>query len=259
MTSEARSASESRAGRDDPRDDYRDTTPLGVGRIALIALFVTALVTAQLTASKLLGFSIPFSLPFTESTLVMPGAALAYALTFFASDCYSELYGPEEAHKVVNVGFVMNFVMLALVYSTIAAPAAPFGSIDPATFERVLGASLNIVVASALAYLVSQNWDVYAFHRIREWTDGDHLWARNVGSTASSQLVDSLIFVFVGFAIMPALTGGDPMTLSALLGLVVGQYLLKLLIALADTPFVYAVVGAFRSRESPGTAPRTAD
>ncbi|UPW01538.1 queuosine precursor transporter [Halorussus gelatinilyticus] len=240
-------------------DHYRDTTPLPTGRIALVALFVTALVTAQLTASKLLGFSIPFELPFTGALLVMPGAALAYAVTFFASDCYSELYGPEEAHKMVNVGFAMNFVLLALVYSTIAAPAAPFSTVDPATFERVLGASLNIVVASLLAYVVSQHWDVRVFHAIREATDGDSLWIRNVGSTASSQLIDTLIFVFVGFAAMPALRGGDPMTTNALLGLVVGQYVLKLLIAVADTPFVYAVVGYFRSRGSAAPAPRTAD
>jgi hypothetical protein len=240
-------------------DHYRDTQPLPTGRIALVALFVTALVTAQLTASKLLGFSIPFSLPFTESLLVMPGAALAYAVTFFASDCYSELYGPEEAHKVVNVGFAMNFVLLALVYSTIFAPAAPFSPIDPATFESVLGASLNIVVASLLAYLVSQHWDVRVFHAIREVTDGDHLWIRNVGSTATSQLLDTLIFVSVGFAIVPALRGGDVQTVQQLLGLALGQYLLKLTIALADTPFVYAVVGYLRSRGSAAPGPRTAD
>ncbi|WP_210424032.1 queuosine precursor transporter [Halorussus ruber] len=240
-------------------DHYRDTQPLPTGRIALVALFVTALVTAQLTASKLLGFSIPFSLPFTESLLVMPGAALAYALTFFASDCYSELYGPDEAHKVVNVGFAMNFVLLALVYSTIFAPAAPFSPVDPATFESVLGASLNIVVASLLAYLVSQHWDVRVFHAIREATDGDHLWIRNVGSTATSQLLDTLVFVSVGFAIVPALRGGDVQTVQQLLGLALGQYLLKLAIALADTPFVYAVVGYLRSRGVAAPAARTAD
>ena len=160
---------------------------------------------------------------------------------------------------MVNVGFAMSFVLLALVYSTILAPAAPFSPIDPATFERVLGASLNIVVASLLAYIVSQHWDVRVFHRIREWTDGDYLWVRNVGSTASSQLIDSVIFVFVGFAAMPALRGGSPQAMNALLGLVIGQYILKLLIAVADTPFVYAVVGYLRSRGSAAPASATAD
>ncbi|WP_134671091.1 queuosine precursor transporter [Halorussus marinus] len=239
---------------------YRgEVDALATGRIALVALFVTALVTAQLTASKLLAFSVPVALPLAGESLVMPGAALAYALTFFASDCYSELYGPTEARKVVLVGFAMNFVLLGLVWSTIAAPAAPFSDVDPATFERVLGASTNIVVASLLAYVVSQNWDVAVFHRVRELTGGAHLWARNLVSTASSQLLDTVIFVGVGFAVMPALRGADPQGLGALVSLAVGQYVLKLLIALADTPFVYAVVGYLRSRGHVPTPASAAD
>ncbi|MEF8757732.1 MAG: queuosine precursor transporter, partial [Halobacteriales archaeon] len=151
-----------------------DTQPRGaamVGQVALIGLFVTALVTAQVTASKVLAFDLPFSLPVTGSTLVLPGAALAYALTFLASDCYAELYGRRAAQVVVNVAFGMNVVLLALVWSTIAAPAAG-SSVDPATFRTVLGSSTNIVIASMLAYLVSQNWDVIVFHWIRDATDG---------------------------------------------------------------------------------------
>ena len=93
-----------------------------VGRVAILALFVTALVTAQLTASKVLSIPLPVGLPRVGSTIFLPGAALAYALTFFASDCYGELYGRRDAQVMVNVGFVMNFVLLALVWSTISRP-----------------------------------------------------------------------------------------------------------------------------------------
>lgn len=219
---------------------------LPTGRVAILALFVTALVTAQLTASKILAFEIPFSLPITGNLLVLPGAALAYALTFFASDCYAELYGKKPAQQLVNVGFVMNFVMLVLVYSTIAAPAAR-ASVDPEMFATVLGASTNIVLASLAAYLVSQNWDVLAFHWLKDATDGDHLWLRNIGSTASSQAIDTVIFVLGGFLIVPTLLGtGVALPTNVLLQLIVGQYLLKLLIAVVDTPFVYAVVRMVR-------------
>ncbi|MWG34736.1 queuosine precursor transporter [Halomarina oriensis] len=225
---------------------------LPVAAVALVALFVTALVTAQLTASKILLFSLPVSLPVVGPALALPGAALAYAVTFFASDCYSELYGRRAAQTMVNVGFVMNLVLLVLVWGTIAAPAADSGFADQ--FAAVLGASTNIVVGSLLAYLVSQNWDVLVFHRIREATDGEMLWLRNVGSTATSQLLDTVIFVTVAFAVAPAVLGVGSVTGgSELLALVVGQYLLKLLIAVVDTPFVYLVVRAARDR---GVAPR---
>jgi uncharacterized integral membrane protein (TIGR00697 family) len=236
-----------------------DTSPLAstptVPQVGLIALFVTALVTAQVTASKLLAFSLPVSLPVTGDALVLPGAALAYALTFFASDCYAELYGKRAAQIVVNVAFGMNFVLLALIWSTIAAPGLPPAAqpVDPAAFESVLGASTAIVVASLLAYLVSQNWDVIVFHRIRDFTDGEALWLRNVASTASSQLLDTVIFVGVGFVLLQGVPVADA------LALILGQYLFKLGIAVADTPFVYAVVGVVRDRERRETTTASAE
>jgi len=216
-------------------------------RIALVALFVTALVTAQLTAAKLLAIPLPVSLPVVDASVLLPGAALAYALTFFASDCYSELYGRQSAQAMVNVAFVMNFVLLGLVWGTILAPGA-----DPefaAQFRSVLAPGTSIVAGSLLAYLVSQNWDVVAFDRLRQATDGRHLWLRNLGSTATSQAIDTVIFVVVAFSVAPRFLGvGQALPTEQLLALIVGQYLLKLLIAVVDTPFVYAVVGFVRSR-----------
>jgi hypothetical protein len=225
----------------------RDAWP--VGRVGILALFVTALVTAQLTAAKVLAIPLPTALPRVGETIFLPGAALAYALTFFASDCYAELYGRRAAQVMVNVGFVMNFVLLALVWSTIFAPAAGNSPVDPAQFRAVLGASTNIVAGSLLAYLVSQNWDVVVFHRLREATDGDFLWLRNIVSTGTSQAIDTVIFVGVAFYLLPTYAGvGSSTPWSVVVGLMIGQYLLKLLIALVDTPFVYAAVGLVRSR-----------
>lgn len=234
--------------------DDRGATPT-IAQVSLIGLFVTALVTAQLTASKVLSFELPFALPVTGAELVLPGAALAYALTFLASDCYAELYGRKAAQIVVNVAFALNFVVLALVWSTIAAPAAET-SVDPDAFASVLGASTNIVLGSLLAYVVSQNWDVVIFHEIRDRTGVEKLWLRNVVSTATSQAIDTVIFVVVGFAVAPAVLGvGVALPTEAILALVVGQYLLKLAIAIVDTPIVYAVVSLVRSRDDVGPTP----
>lgn len=216
-------------------------------KVALAALFITSLITAQLIAVKLLAVPFPGSLPFVGGSVLVPAGVLAYALTFFASDCYAELYGRRPAQIMVNVGFGMNFVMLALVWLAIVAPGSPAG-VDPATFESVLGLSTNIVLGSLGAYIVSQNWDVIAFHAIGDWTDGEHLWLRNLGSTGTSQLIDTTIFVLLAFFLVPSALGiGQALPGAVLVQLIVGQYILKLLIALLDTPFVYAVVGYMRS------------
>ncbi len=223
----------------------QSTDLLAIGQVTLIGIFVTALVTAQLTAAKLLALPLPQELPTVGAEIVLPGAALAYALTFFASDCYAELYGRRAAQVMVNVAFALNFVVLALVWSTIQAPG-----LNPEVaeaFEAALAPSTNIVLGSLLAYLVSQNWDVYVFHWIRDYTAGQYLWLRNLASTATSQGIDTLIFVSVAFVAAPALLGiGDALSTEVVISLIVGQYLLKLLIAAVDTPLVYLVVRLLR-------------
>lgn len=220
-------------------------------QVSLVALFITALVTAQVTASKVLAFALPVSVPLTGDAIILPGAAVAYALTFFATDCYSELYGRRPAQVLVGVGFVANFVFLGLAWLTIGLPIYQNSPVAQGPFSDVIGASTGIVAGSLLAYLVSQNWDVFVFHRLREYTDGDALWLRNLGSTASSQLIDTVLFVTVAFVLFQG------MALNVAVGLMIGQYIFKLLVALLDTPLVYAVVGFVRGQETDG--PTTAD
>ncbi|WP_136688812.1 queuosine precursor transporter [Halorhabdus amylolytica] len=216
------------------------SSPLPLPRLGLIALFVTALVTSQVTASKIVGIDLPVSIPLAGASVLVPAAAFAYAVTFFASDCYAELYGRQDATRLVNVAFAMNFVLLALVWLAIEAPVSGASQIDQSAFADVLGSSTGIVVGSMLAYLVSQNLDVFTFHWLRDRTDGRLLWLRNLGSTLTSQAVDTVIFITVAFVAFQGMPVGDA------LGLIVGQYLVKLGAALLDTPFVYAVVGFVR-------------
>jgi len=218
------------------------TDPLPISRLTLIAIFVTALITSQVTAAKIVAVGLPIAVPLTGNLLLVPAAAFAYAVTFFASDCYAELYGRQAATRLVNVAFVMNFVLLGLVWLAIFAPVFPESPVGQEQFSSVLGASTGVIAGSLLAYLISQNWDVIVFHWLRDYTDGKALWLRNLGSTITSQLIDTVIFITIAFIIFQ----GVP--LSQAIGLIVGQYIIKLAIAVLDTPFVYATVGAVRSR-----------
>ena len=221
--------------------DSRQAT-LAVPQLSLVALFVTGLVTAQVTASKVVAVGIPVSLPLTGDLITVPAAVFAYAITFFASDCYTELYGRRAAQALVNVAFAMNFVLLGLVWLAVAAPTFEFSPVAQGPFAETLGASAGVVAGSLLAYVVSQNWDVLVFHRLKERTSGRWLWLRNIVSTASSQLVDTVIFIVVAFALFQGLSTDE------IPGLIVGQYLFKLALVGLDTPVVYLVVGVIRSR-----------
>ncbi|MFP4632142.1 MAG: queuosine precursor transporter [Halobacteriales archaeon] len=235
MTSESRSRQDTSHGAEPPASDWP--------KVALAAVFVTALVTAQVIAVKVIALPVPDALPYLAPEVLVPAGVLAYALTFVASDCYTEIYGRRNAVVMVNVGFLMNFVMLALVWLAITMPAAETG-VPQADFASVLGLSTNVVVASLAAYVVSQNWDVFVFHGLGEYTEGRMLWLRNLGSTLTSQLLDTVIFVSLAFAVVPAALGvGEALPLAVVLQMIIGQYLVKLAIAVLDTPVVYAVVG----------------
>ena len=130
--------------------------------------------------------------------------------------------------------------MLVLIWISINAPGSEAG-VSPELFATVLGPSANVVIASLTAYLISQNLDILIFDTIREKNNGSKLWLRNIGSTTISQLVDTILFITLTFSILPSIVGiGIGLPLSVIVQLILGQYLVKLLIALADTPLIYA-------------------
>ena len=217
---------------------------LGIAQLTLVALFVTALITAQVTAAKVVAIGLPASLPITGEAILVPAAVFAYSITFFVSDCYTEIFGKRSAQMLVNVAFAMNIVLLILVWLAIFAPIFDGSPVGQEPFAVTLGASTGIVAGSLLAYIVSQNWDVLVFHGIREFTAGRYLWLRNVLSTATSQLIDTVIFIGIAFVVFQGLDLGDAMALAF------GQYLFKLGLVVIDTPFVYLVVAGIRRHEN---------
>lgn len=157
-----------------------------------------------------------------------------------------EIYGRSRAQLVVWLGFGANLLVLAMSQLAIALPPAAVYA-HQAELETVLGAVPVIVFASLTAYLCAQSHDVWAFAFWKRVTQGRHLWLRNNLSTASSQLIDSLVFNGIAFwAFAPV-----RMSAEDLLATTLGYWLFKMLIALLDTPVVYLLVYALRRVEQP--------
>lgn len=195
-------------------------------RAVLVALFTSSIVVANLTASKLV----------QVWWLTFPAGTLAYCITFLCTDLYTEFFGKRETELVVLAGFAANVLMVFLVQVAIAAPAAPFQREYQGIYERVLGSTWRITLASMAAYLASQSHDVWAFHFWGRLTAGRHLWLRNNASTMVSQLIDTALFTSIAFwGVVP---------LQGLLSMVVTLYLVKWVVAILDTPFCYMGVHA---------------
>jgi hypothetical protein len=192
--------------------------------ILLVSVFVGALVISSVLASKII----------TVLGLFFPAGVLAYCITFVVTDVIGEIWGKERANRVVFSGFIALLVAFLLIRLALAWNAAPFWT-EQKAFSAVLGSTSRIIIASFIAYLASQYHDVWAFHVWRRITGERHLWLRNTASTVVSQFIDTLVFITIAFyGTMP------------IVPLIKGQYLIKVLIALLDTPFVYLVVRLIR-------------
>ena len=212
-------------------------------KTTLTILFGVSIAVANVTAAKLAWFELP-----VLGGVAVPAGFLAFGVAFLCSDLLVEFEGREYAHDVVNGTVVALVAAYGLIFTAIAMPTAPFYG-DAAAYESVLGSGGAIVAASVVTILVSQHVDVGVFARIRETTGAGHKWARNLGSTATSQGIDTVLFITLAFAVFPAIQGGEVLWGVPLLLTIVGQYVVKLAVAVLDTPVFYAVT-ALRDRRT---------
>jgi|TARA_B110000483_G_scaffold145435_1_gene173658 uncharacterized PurR-regulated membrane protein YhhQ (DUF165 family) len=186
---------------------------------------------------------------------------LPYPLTFLCTDLVCELYGKRRANRMVSVGLLLNFFILAVLYIGQLIPAvglesrppwqdiylaADVGLPDGTTasgsvelFALIYATTSGAVFASMLAYVAAQYIDVRLFHFWKRITKGKHLWVRNNFSTIMSQLVDSFAVIAVTFG--AAFLRGD-MALGLLMLLMFNNYLFKFFAAVIDTPLIYLCV-----------------
>ena len=203
-----------------------------MARLALTMAFAALLIVANVVAVK----------PLALGNWVLSAGIIAYPFTFLVTDTLSEVYGRRTATQVVWIGFALSVLMVALVYLAGALPAADFWEGQQA-FQDTLGTVPRIVAGSMIAFLVSQNTDIFLFHWLSRITYQRLLWLRNNASTMVSQAIDTVLFVSIAFA------GTVPT--DTLLNMMMTQYIVKLAIAAIDTPFVYLLVGVIRRNQRP--------
>ena len=213
-------------------------------------VFAVALVIANVVTAK----TVQTGIPLFGSTILVPSAVVCYAITFLMTDIVGEIWGPKEARWIVYAGFGCQVLALCLILIAQALPAG-----DPAmqaSFDMLLGQNWVFVVASMAGYLVSQTWDVFIFHKIRNHfltTGGEQAkrkrWIWNNASTMTSQLFDTVIFIGIAFGFGFGWFF-DAALLPQLFAMMVGQYLCKLVLAVIDTPIFYLLTRRGRADDA---------
>lgn len=195
----------------------------------LTIIFIVSLVISNVITGKVIDTGITlFGNPVT-----IAGAVICYPICYLITDIVGEMWGKREANKIVKYGFIGQVLATLII---VATTYTPYLDMDmQAAYVKLLGQNWVFVAGSLSAYLASQYLDVHIFHTLKEKTNGKSKWIRNNASTMLSQFVDTAIFIVIAFGFGFGWIFDNQV---ALLNMVIGQYLIKVIIAVLDTvPF----------------------
>ena len=212
------------------------------GYVGLYVYSAIAIIAANIQVLKQANFNFFSSInekiiPFYEPSPIALGTIL-FASTFLCTDILSEYYGKEKARKNVLIGFCSFFLMTILMLVTIGIQPAEdeWVSMVQESLAILFTPMTSIFVASMIAYLISQYFDIWFFSYLKTVSSNKLLWLRNNVSTAVSSLIDNTIFSIFAWIIL----NPNPFPLSdVIMTFILGVYLLRVFIALLDTPFIY--------------------
>jgi len=188
---------------------------------AIIGLYVAIVLISNIVAYKIAAFNLGFT------TFYATSATIIFAVTFLLTDIVNEKFGRKETQKMILIAFISQVAVAVFILISIYIDPAPFWQ-DQEAFSKILGFAPRIMIASWIAFLISENADAYIFSWFKKITNGKHLWMRNVFSSIPSMTLDTLIFVTIAFY------GVQP-----LLPLIIGVIAIKWLVGIIDIPFMY--------------------
>lgn len=201
---------------------------LGVGQrlfVVLAAIFVTCLVLGDVTGGKAFATAVG---PVSVGMILFP-------VTFLLTDVINDFYGKKGARFVTAVGAGMATLAYVSLIITVALPTDKDSWFKEGEYTKVFGGSAKLFVASIIAYIIGQVLDIHVFAFWKRLTRGRHLWLRATGSTLISQLVDTAVINSIFWA--GVAEQGWPWIGAK----IVREYIIKIVVAIALTPIVYAI------------------
>lgn len=189
----------------------------------LLGIFIVSLVLANTLGTKITTL---FGIRASVGIFLFP-------ILFLITDIISEVHGRNKAKEFVCISVFALIFTLVMTYIAIELPANETWRNQEA-FASIFGGSLRMIVASIIAFVLSQFHDVWAFHFWKEKTKGKYLWLRNNLSTVTSQLIDTVVFMFIAFYLIT-----PKFDVVFIISLIIPYWILKVVFASIDTPFCY--------------------
>ena len=195
------------------------------GLQTLYVLMVTFYIITNITAAQVVTASINFFNLFSFNFLASTAAPL-YASLFLASDMITEKYGKKPAYKGIWYGFASQICLLVLSFLINLVESDPSSEVANA-LKTIFSFTPRLVIGSLIAYVVSQNFDIWFFNLIKKLMKDKLPGSRNNLSTMVSQLIDTFLVFFIAFYGV----------IDNWIDVMFSTYIIKIIVSFCDTPF----------------------
>ena len=201
--------------------------------ITLVAVFMTCLIVGDMVGGKLTSFEL-----FGREWIFSVGQ-LAFPVTFILTDILNEFYGRKVVRRITFLAFFMVGLTFCIIYASAAMPWAPIAlksdwtGVTPAQFSSVFTQATQIQLASMAAFLIGNLTDIWIFFLLKKWTGNRMLWLRSTGSTAVSQLIDTIVISGIIWL--------RKVSFETYVTIVLTSYVIKLAAAIFVTPIIYGL------------------
>lgn len=188
-----------------------------IGLICVQAVLINLFVTKQITL---------FGLTATASDAMAVGITLNLNLL-------QEYYQKASALKAIWISiFCSLFYTVISLFHLAYSPASTDTS--SALFHVLLAPMPRLVIASLIAYFIAQYTDTMLYGWLKKRFDDRFFIIRNYGSIAISQLLDTILFAFLGLYRL----NESFSNLGTLFDIILVSYIIKVVVIIIAVPYV---------------------
>lgn len=189
----------------------------------IYAIFIAILVGVNLTGTKIINI---YDMRISVGIFMVP-------FSFLITDIVEEVYGKDTIKHFIIGGIISLIIVFSfLIIFVNLEPHKDY--IFDKEYKTIFSNSIRMVIATIIAFSISQIHDAIAFDWWKKKTNGKALWLRNNLSTAVSQFIDTFVFMMIAFYHLT-----PKFTLSFIISLSIPYYIFKMILGFINTPLVY--------------------
>jgi uncharacterized integral membrane protein (TIGR00697 family) len=155
---------------------------------------------------------------------------------FSINDIIVEVFGKQRMREIIRVSMIIIvLIVITATFFTLLPSSVRFSGTE-AAYDTIFATSIRMSIASLAAFTFADFLDVHIFSKLREMIGTSKLWLRTNLSNIIAQFVDTFIFMTLAFY---AFDQSFSSNASFILSIGIPYWILKCLMSVIETPFVY--------------------